>query len=332
LQGANLSDVKLQGAVLILADLRDADLSHARLQGVVLRSANLQGANLFGTQLQGAHMSGAQLQFAILGGTLLQGADLSRANLQFANLAGFTQLQGANLSGAQLQFAILRGVSLEGSNLKAAQLQSASLEGVQLKGADLRDAEIGGAYFSHGVFAATSLDLADVRNIDREPLTQNEYNKIINNLRPWPIPRTSNIGRADMLEQATGRWRCDAALRSCLTQCIEEKDVNMFEKQRTEFLVQLACKQSEIAKTLAEQAVERPSPLSPIMKKSRDVSYAPNGAKQSPCLRSTVSSMPGPNIMLAKALLEAGSQTQCGGVRALPEEFKSRLHGEAIQR
>ena len=76
LQGRSLRGAWLDGALMPLADLRDA-----RLQGANLLDAQLQGANLRDAQLQGAHLERAQLQGANLRGVQLQGADLRRAEL-----------------------------------------------------------------------------------------------------------------------------------------------------------------------------------------------------------------------------------------------------------
>jgi uncharacterized protein YjbI with pentapeptide repeats len=84
LRGANLSAVRLDGAILRGVDLReaslegcslvDADLSGADLRGASLRSAFLNGANLTRSLLAGADLGGAELSR-----TLLNGVDLSDA-------------------------------------------------------------------------------------------------------------------------------------------------------------------------------------------------------------------------------------------------------------
>jgi uncharacterized protein YjbI with pentapeptide repeats len=54
LQGAHLSDAKMQGARLDIANLQGADLSDANLQGAILDIANLQGADLTDAKMQKA--------------------------------------------------------------------------------------------------------------------------------------------------------------------------------------------------------------------------------------------------------------------------------------
>jgi uncharacterized protein YjbI with pentapeptide repeats len=126
----------LEGAVLIGSGLRKADFTAAQLQGAVLVLADLRAA-VFGCELRKivvAHKDCAQLQ----------GAFLSLAQLQNASLRG-AELQRANLEGAQLQGASLDDAHLEGANLEWAQLQRASLLRAKLQGADLMWADLGGA-------------------------------------------------------------------------------------------------------------------------------------------------------------------------------------------
>jgi len=104
LDGVDLIQKDLSGAVLLNASLRGADLTQAALQG-----ADLQGADLTGAQLGQADLTGANLSSAHLSGAHLGQVDLTRANLSSADLsradvsqATFTdaRLDGADISGA----------------------------------------------------------------------------------------------------------------------------------------------------------------------------------------------------------------------------------------
>ncbi|MXW78853.1 MAG: pentapeptide repeat-containing protein, partial [Gemmatimonadetes bacterium] len=76
LNGADLKEARLEGAILNGAHLQKADLFNARLKGAVLPNAHLQGAILKEAHLQGAILNGAHLQKAILWSAHLQGANL----------------------------------------------------------------------------------------------------------------------------------------------------------------------------------------------------------------------------------------------------------------
>jgi uncharacterized protein YjbI with pentapeptide repeats len=57
LQGANLSQARLRGAILSHANLSAANLSAAKLQGARLLEADLLGTDLLGAALQNADLS-----------------------------------------------------------------------------------------------------------------------------------------------------------------------------------------------------------------------------------------------------------------------------------
>jgi len=84
MRGANLSCVKLSGAIAINTNFEDADMS----KSTILRG-ELCGANMCGTNLAGA--------------------DLSQCNLKNVNL------RGANLTGTLLDFSTLENVDLAGT-------------------------------------------------------------------------------------------------------------------------------------------------------------------------------------------------------------------------
>ncbi|NEP14021.1 MAG: NACHT domain-containing protein [Symploca sp. SIO2C1] len=91
-----LLEARLNGAILVEANLRQANLSAAELIEINLAGANLQNANLSSASLAGANLSAANLFRASL-----EGADLSGANLKGANLTG-SNLSNACLFEAQL--------------------------------------------------------------------------------------------------------------------------------------------------------------------------------------------------------------------------------------
>jgi len=98
----SLSKAPLETANLANVDLRRANLIIANLQG-----ADLERATLYEADLRRANLVGAKLVIADLRETILLTADLTTANLS-----------GADLSGADLSNARLKGTILLSSNLR----------------------------------------------------------------------------------------------------------------------------------------------------------------------------------------------------------------------
>ncbi len=152
---AILRDCECQG-LLVGCNLQGADLSEAKLQGTSLERSDLTGANLKG-------MNGYRLGAA---GTCFRSANLQKAYLLEAQLAGadFTgaclhqaQPSRAKLADAKLQGADLREADLTQSNLQGADLTDADLRGASLVEADLRRARIDGANFEGANVAGANL-------------------------------------------------------------------------------------------------------------------------------------------------------------------------------
>lgn len=92
---ANLKNVVLGDAELIVASFRDADLSGAYLYG-----ANLSGSDLYNADCTGADLAYANLTGANLANSNLKGADLSGIDFAGIDLTA-TNLDGAKLTGAR---------------------------------------------------------------------------------------------------------------------------------------------------------------------------------------------------------------------------------------
>ena len=112
LRGTNLKGANLQAANLSGADLDGANLSHARLGGtagrVKLDGARLSYATLRDLDLRGFNLTDLDLRNADLNGTDLRGASLRGADLQGADLST-ARLNGPELSGAILHRSAFAG-------------------------------------------------------------------------------------------------------------------------------------------------------------------------------------------------------------------------------
>jgi uncharacterized protein YjbI with pentapeptide repeats len=177
LEGAVLWQTRLEGADLREARLKDASLNGARLEGADLAHARLEGAVLWGAQLEGVILAAAELKGADLRGARLEGADLREARLEGADL-GYARLEGAvlqqarldgaDLAHARLEGAFLRETSLEAANLWEAQLEGAFLIGARLKGAVLSAADFTGTTLNQGQIAGAIGDADTVLPRDAE--------------------------------------------------------------------------------------------------------------------------------------------------------------------
>jgi uncharacterized protein YjbI with pentapeptide repeats len=172
LDGAILLGADLRGAIFTkreilgvgssshnLAELREIDLSlanfpEADLLGATMVFSDLSNGKFPGSDLRQAKLIGARGRFADL-----RGAALARVNAQGADFGG-ADLRTTDLRGANLLAANLGGSRLQGADLREAKLQGADLRGANLQGADLRGAVIFGARFD-----GADLSLADLRGI-----------------------------------------------------------------------------------------------------------------------------------------------------------------------
>ena len=160
LSHAQLTATNLEGANLMLADLRKADfagfllppsnpLSLARSDGPWSRAVRgeTHTARLSRAEFHGADMEGATMMHVDLSGADLTRAKVSSAQLLSANLTG-AKLIETSLLQTVLHDAVLRGANLLRAQLIGASLKGAILSGAQFHQADLTDCWISGALFS----------------------------------------------------------------------------------------------------------------------------------------------------------------------------------------
>ena len=150
---ASLKNADLAGATLVLADFTGADLSEANLAGTRDASETEFGQNKRGPCFKDAYLVGANLSSSWcmasdFDGANLQGADFRDALLEQANFAG-NNMSGLNMSGANLVDAKLHG----------SILVETCLLGAKLKGADLRNANL-----SHANVQLANLTSANLEN------------------------------------------------------------------------------------------------------------------------------------------------------------------------
>jgi uncharacterized protein YjbI with pentapeptide repeats len=179
LVGVNLIRANVRWAVLMEADLQLAELNGADLSGANFHLANFSGANLGRASLIAADLSGSNLSGVILSDADLRGTDLREAFLQGAFIRR-SNLSGALLSRANLHGSDLRETDLSETNLLMANLNWANLRGADLGGAilwnkhfgeaDLTDANLEGANLQGTV--VTRAQLAKAKNVTEEQLRQ----------------------------------------------------------------------------------------------------------------------------------------------------------------
>ncbi|WP_228052033.1 pentapeptide repeat-containing protein [Sphaerospermopsis aphanizomenoides] len=143
----NLRGIILSGSTLDFANLQGSDLSDAKLIGAILRCAELQNTNLSGADLSDSdlcsgHLENSNLRDAVLRGAILKFAKLQNTNLSGADLSGSDlhggYLENANFSGAKLRGTNLKGVKLENTDFSGADLTDACLDHTCLKGMIIR--------------------------------------------------------------------------------------------------------------------------------------------------------------------------------------------------
>ena len=140
-QFLDATDVQLDNAYLVRADLESIWMQGASLGKATLNGAHFEGAHLEKTHFEGAHLEkthfeGAYLEMAHFEGADLKKADFSKARLNKANLDE-AYLHGANFYGADLSNVNLENArSLEEIDLRGIKgLTEKQLKACKKKGA-----------------------------------------------------------------------------------------------------------------------------------------------------------------------------------------------------
>ena len=165
---ADLSNIAVQGAYLVYADLRNTDLSRAILANCLLISADLSESDLSFAGLAYSDFRYANLSYADLREAQLSGANFSYANLSHAKLSGAViSREPVNLSYADLSYADLSNLLLQadatGADLSNANLIGAAIAGWSLDNANLSNADFMGADVR--VASLLSADLNGAQNM-----------------------------------------------------------------------------------------------------------------------------------------------------------------------
>ncbi len=143
------------------ARLQGADLRNASLVGAVLAKADLRGTNLSGADLFNADLRSINItpdEFAECR-TSFVGSNLGKANLEDAFLRS-ADLTNASLMGAKLARATLIDANLDNANLMEADLRGAILVDASLDGAELDEADVTGADFTSATITLAQVIMA----------------------------------------------------------------------------------------------------------------------------------------------------------------------------
>ncbi len=168
LTGADMAAAQMNGSVFLDADLKCAHMNLARLNNSILIRANMYGANLCMAGMNKAKIEQARLESANLIMANLEGADLMNASLENAELHG-ASLTEAILVGASLQGVILNGANLKLANLAKARLTKANTRAANFLGAlNLSDEQVNGVFGDRTTIIPDGLCRTDL--MDREPL------------------------------------------------------------------------------------------------------------------------------------------------------------------
>jgi uncharacterized protein YjbI with pentapeptide repeats len=171
--GADLHEINLAGADLMISQFRYSNLSDANFRNANLDKCTFARARLLGADFTGANLTEAAFRDAlydkhtkfpqgfnpnVMGMYKIE----SKASLSEANLAD-AMLWDVDLEKADLQRANLKGVILGGSNLRGVNLRQAYLRQARAANIDLRGACLCDADFSDANLYQVKFNHADIK-------------------------------------------------------------------------------------------------------------------------------------------------------------------------
>jgi len=190
---------RLEGAVLIGANLRKVDFTGARLKRALLNSADLREAK-FGCGLtigQSSDPKNFEMCTDLRGASLIH-AELTRTHVAFTNLEGailqFVHAEGASLWRSRLSAADLFGAFLTGAILDEAQLQGANLGSAVLRGASLDRVSLLGSNLSYADMTGASVRYSDLLGSDLSGANISAARLLMNNVWRSIITRVETLG------------------------------------------------------------------------------------------------------------------------------------------
>jgi uncharacterized protein YjbI with pentapeptide repeats len=163
LQGQDLSNINLNGAVIEKLDLKQVILRNANLNGIILIRADLRGADLSRSSLIGANLTASNLVEVNLAQANLLRANLTQTKLGSANLQS-AEMMRINLSEADLNAANLTDTNLTLANLRKANFTKANLRDANLTAADLSDANLDSADLNAADLRSVQFQLTNLSN------------------------------------------------------------------------------------------------------------------------------------------------------------------------
>ncbi len=239
LSDRDLSEIRLDRANLIGADLRRCILSDSWLNESLLGQANLRGADLRGSRLGSADLTGANFENTELRSANFNGASANGARFLKANLDAAT-LKGASLNEADFSEAVLWH-----ANLQRARLGAANLFRADLREADLSDAQLRESNLNSANLRFAKLDRADLTGADLRAAHADQARFIDSNLTGAALFRAglsmakmsgSNLTGADL--------RAANLLQTEMIGCTAN-DVKLWESQRSGWNISgIVCKRA----------------------------------------------------------------------------------------
>ena len=136
LRNYDLCECRMDGAVLVGADLSGAKLRNAHFNKANLSKAYLHGADLFCADFSEANLEETCLQRAFLFGSNMRKAHLIKANLRWADIS-MSCFEKANLEKADLCWAYIAGAKITDAILKGVIINSTEIETWKALGTDV---------------------------------------------------------------------------------------------------------------------------------------------------------------------------------------------------